>query len=130
MQPRRYRKKLPLQANFYPMPVMACLQDAQSRLTLHAAQALGVSSLHDGEGSRRCSGGEGKLEKPIPATEAYPLCGPLRPSCPSVTHQREMKGRQTHAVTLSPGGGSCGGDWGWVACWIPSRSIRVLNGDS
>ncbi|XP_033258767.1 alpha-mannosidase 2x isoform X6 [Orcinus orca] len=49
VQPRRYRKKLPLQANFYPMPVMACLQDAQSRLTLHAAQALGVSSLHDGQ---------------------------------------------------------------------------------
>nr|XP_033708059.1 alpha-mannosidase 2x isoform X6 [Tursiops truncatus] len=49
VQPRRYRKKLPLQANFYPMPVMACLQDAQSRLTLHTAQALGVSSLHDGQ---------------------------------------------------------------------------------
>lgn len=49
MQPRRYLKKLPLQANFYPMPVMAYIQDAQNRLTLHTAQALGVSSLHDGE---------------------------------------------------------------------------------
>ncbi|XP_023604787.1 LOW QUALITY PROTEIN: alpha-mannosidase 2x-like, partial [Myotis lucifugus] len=49
VQPRRYLKKLPLQANFYPMPVMAYIQDAQSRLTLHTAQALGVSSLHDGQ---------------------------------------------------------------------------------
>ena len=49
VQPRRYLKKLPLQSNFYPMPVMAYLQDAQNRLTLHTAQALGVSSLHDGE---------------------------------------------------------------------------------
>ncbi|KAF5927300.1 hypothetical protein HPG69_017777 [Diceros bicornis minor] len=49
VQSRRYLKKLPLQANFYPMPVMAYIQDAQNRLTLHTAQALGVSSLHDGE---------------------------------------------------------------------------------
>ncbi|XP_040113420.1 alpha-mannosidase 2x isoform X3 [Oryx dammah] len=49
VQPRRYLKKLPLQANFYPMPVMAYLQDAQNRLTLHTAQALGVSSLHSGQ---------------------------------------------------------------------------------
>ncbi|XP_027977987.1 alpha-mannosidase 2x isoform X2 [Eumetopias jubatus] len=49
VQPRRYLKKLPLQANFYPMPVMAYIQDAHNRLTLHTAQALGVSSLHDGQ---------------------------------------------------------------------------------
>uniref|UniRef100_A0A8C5V3F7 Mannosidase alpha class 2A member 2 n=1 Tax=Microcebus murinus TaxID=30608 RepID=A0A8C5V3F7_MICMU len=49
VQPRRYLKKLPLQANFYPMPVMAYVQDARWRLTLHAAQALGVSSLGDGQ---------------------------------------------------------------------------------
>ncbi|XP_048185958.1 alpha-mannosidase 2x isoform X1 [Perognathus longimembris pacificus] len=49
IQPRRYLKKLPLQANFYPMPVMAYIQDAQKRLTLHTAQALGVSSLGDGQ---------------------------------------------------------------------------------
>lgn len=49
IQPRRYQQKLPLQANFYPMPAMAYIQDMQSRLTLHTAQALGVSSLSSGE---------------------------------------------------------------------------------
>ncbi|KAG8516346.1 Alpha-mannosidase 2x [Galemys pyrenaicus] len=49
VQPRRYLRKLPLQANFYPMPVMAYIQDVQTRLTLHTAQALGVSSLRDGQ---------------------------------------------------------------------------------
>uniref|UniRef100_A0A8D2MKB7 Alpha-mannosidase n=1 Tax=Zonotrichia albicollis TaxID=44394 RepID=A0A8D2MKB7_ZONAL len=49
IQPRRYQRKLPLQANFYPMPAMAYIQDMQSRLTLLTAQALGVSSLHSGQ---------------------------------------------------------------------------------
>ncbi|NXN45013.1 MA2A2 mannosidase, partial [Rhinoptilus africanus] len=49
IQPRRYQRKLPLQANFYPMPAMAYIQDTQSRLTLHTAQALGVSSLGSGQ---------------------------------------------------------------------------------
>ncbi|XP_042328566.1 alpha-mannosidase 2x isoform X2 [Sceloporus undulatus] len=49
IQPRQYLKKLPLQANFYPMPVMAYIQDMQTRLTLHTAQALGVSSLNNGQ---------------------------------------------------------------------------------
>ncbi|XP_076980368.1 alpha-mannosidase 2x isoform X3 [Tamandua tetradactyla] len=49
MQPRRYLQKLPLQANFYPMPAMAYVQDEQHRLTLLTAQALGVSSLGEGQ---------------------------------------------------------------------------------
>lgn len=49
IQPRRFFQKLPLQANFYPMPSMAYIQDSQYRLTLHTAQALGVSSLASGE---------------------------------------------------------------------------------
>nr|XP_013806512.1 PREDICTED: alpha-mannosidase 2x isoform X2 [Apteryx mantelli mantelli] len=49
IQPRRYLRKLPLQANFYPMPAMAYIQDMQNRLTLHTAQALGVSSLGSGQ---------------------------------------------------------------------------------
>ncbi|XP_030621730.1 alpha-mannosidase 2x isoform X2 [Chanos chanos] len=49
IQPRRYFQKLPLQANFYPMPSMAYIQDSQYRLTLHTAQALGVSSPASGQ---------------------------------------------------------------------------------
>lgn len=71
VQPRRYLKKLPLQANFYPMPVMAYIQDARDRLTLHTAQALGVSSLHDGEwGAQLCRGWR---------TKQSPICAPGPP---------------------------------------------------
>uniref|UniRef100_A0AAX7TWI8 Alpha-mannosidase n=1 Tax=Astatotilapia calliptera TaxID=8154 RepID=A0AAX7TWI8_ASTCA len=49
MQPRQHYLKLPLQANFYPMPSQAYIQDGNYRLTLHTAQALGVSSLESGQ---------------------------------------------------------------------------------
>ncbi|XP_078056084.1 alpha-mannosidase 2x isoform X2 [Mustelus asterias] len=49
IQPRKYFQKLPLQANFYPMSAMAYIQDDHSRLTLHTAQSLGVSSTHSGQ---------------------------------------------------------------------------------
>lgn len=49
MQPRRRHLKLPLQANFYPMPSQAYIQDSQRRLSLHTAQSLGVSSLDSGQ---------------------------------------------------------------------------------
>ncbi|XP_072138239.1 alpha-mannosidase 2x isoform X1 [Mobula birostris] len=49
IQPRKYLQKLPLQANFYPMPTMAYIQDNHSRLTVHTAQSLGVSSMHSGQ---------------------------------------------------------------------------------
>ncbi|XP_057692504.1 alpha-mannosidase 2x isoform X2 [Corythoichthys intestinalis] len=49
MQLRRRLQKLPLQANFYPMPSQAYIQDSHHRLTLHTAQSLGVSSLESGE---------------------------------------------------------------------------------
>lgn len=55
MQPRRRLLKLPLQANFYPMPSQAYIQDSQHRLTLHSAQALGATSLESGrEGPLIC----------------------------------------------------------------------------
>ncbi|XP_071359191.1 alpha-mannosidase 2x isoform X3 [Trachinotus anak] len=49
IQPRRRHLKLPLQANFYPMPSQAYIQDSHHRLTLHTAQSLGVSSLENGQ---------------------------------------------------------------------------------
>ncbi|XP_055518569.1 alpha-mannosidase 2x isoform X1 [Leucoraja erinacea] len=49
IQTRKFLRKLPLQANFYPMPAMAYIQDNRSRLTVHTAQSLGVSSLHSGQ---------------------------------------------------------------------------------
>ena len=52
MQARRQFLKLPLQANFYPMPSQALIQDSQHRLSLHSAQALGVASLESGQWPR------------------------------------------------------------------------------
>ncbi|XP_068103489.1 alpha-mannosidase 2 isoform X2 [Hyperolius riggenbachi] len=49
IQPRQTLNKLPLQANVYPMSTMAYIQDDSSRLTLHAAQALGIASLRNGQ---------------------------------------------------------------------------------
>uniref|UniRef100_A0A3B4APV5 Alpha-mannosidase n=1 Tax=Periophthalmus magnuspinnatus TaxID=409849 RepID=A0A3B4APV5_9GOBI len=49
IQPRRRYLKLPIQANFYPMPSQAYIQDSQYRLTLHTAQSLGVTSLENGQ---------------------------------------------------------------------------------
>ena len=48
MQLHRTLTKLPLQANFYPMPNSAIIQDKKTRLTLHSAQANGVASLKSG----------------------------------------------------------------------------------
>uniref|UniRef100_A0A3P9HFT2 Glycosyl hydrolase family 38 C-terminal domain-containing protein n=1 Tax=Oryzias latipes TaxID=8090 RepID=A0A3P9HFT2_ORYLA len=49
VQQRRTLKKLPLQANFYPMSSSSFLQDSLSRLTLLSAQSQAVASLQSGE---------------------------------------------------------------------------------
>ena len=46
---RRTYSKLPLQANFYPMPTTAMIQDQDKRFTVLSAQPLGVAALKKGE---------------------------------------------------------------------------------
>ena len=45
---RRTYSKLPLQANFYPMPTTAMIQDDDRRFTVLSAQPLGVAALKKG----------------------------------------------------------------------------------
>ncbi|KAL9985464.1 hypothetical protein ACROYT_G007876 [Oculina patagonica] len=49
MQKRKTLDKIPIQANFYPLPAMAFLQDKSTRLTLLSAQSNGVAGLNQGE---------------------------------------------------------------------------------
>ena len=46
---RKYWEKIPIQGNFYPMTSASFLEDSRRRLTLLAAQPLGVASLSSGE---------------------------------------------------------------------------------
>ena len=48
MQKRKYREKLTLQGNVYPMPSMAYIQDTSSRVSVLTAQSSGVANLKSG----------------------------------------------------------------------------------
>jgi hypothetical protein len=46
---RKRFSKLPLQANYYPIPTMAFIQDKTFRFTIVTAQPLGIASLKEGQ---------------------------------------------------------------------------------
>ncbi len=48
MRRRETLAKLPLNANFFPLPVMAYLEDAKARVTVHTRSPLGCAGLEDG----------------------------------------------------------------------------------
>ena len=49
MTRRQKWDQLPLQAQFYPMPSMAYIEDSRARITLATKQPLGVASLQSGQ---------------------------------------------------------------------------------
>lgn len=49
MVKRKRFAKLPLQANFYPLPQSLYIEDESLRVTLLTAQPLGAASLKEGE---------------------------------------------------------------------------------
>lgn len=49
MTRRQKWDQLPLQAQFYPMPSMAYIEDSKVRLTITTRQPLGVASLESGQ---------------------------------------------------------------------------------
>ena len=46
---RKRFSKLPIQANYYPLPTMAFIQDQTFRFTVVTGQPLGMGSLKEGQ---------------------------------------------------------------------------------
>ena len=49
MTKRERWDKLPLQAQFYPMPTMSYIEDSSTRITIASRQPLGVARLQSGQ---------------------------------------------------------------------------------
>lgn len=49
MQKRKTYEKLPIQANLYPVPTMAFMEDSQTRFSVLTGQTLGIMSPVPGE---------------------------------------------------------------------------------
>ncbi|XP_023714691.1 alpha-mannosidase 2 [Cryptotermes secundus] len=105
--------KLPLQANYYPLPTMAFIQDQAFRFTVVTAQPLGVGSLKEGQievmQDRRLNQddnrglGQGVTDnKPFPATFRL-ILEQRQPSCQGTAsdHPAGLPTVAAHVASLS-----------------------------
>lgn len=98
---RNRLKKLPLQANYYPIPSTIFIQDNQYRLTALSAQSLGGSSVKSGQieimQDRRLTEsdgrglGEGVLDN-RPTTNKFKLILQDQKNINSIVHQQHPSG--------------------------------------
>ena len=148
---RKTVSKLPIQGNFYPMPTMAVLQNETHRLSLLAAQPLGVASLEHGTAqqdhtphshlahlppslltrSRTLSTGwlEVMLDRRLNQDDQRGLGQGVKDNKVTAAHFRLLVEKRTQqaevgAVSVSPGPGNVG-MWCLSACRLP-HSWRTL----
>jgi alpha-mannosidase II len=110
---RKRFSKLPLQANYYPLPTLAFIEDQTFRFTILTAQPLGVASLKEGQmevmQDRRLNQddnrglGQGVTDnKPLPATFRL-IIERRQPNCQGTAtdHPAGLPSLATHVASLS-----------------------------